>query len=273
MYKQVAVETEQQYRFAIGHKDVKDIIIPIDCFSDAKIPSYAKEIKESGKRPILRLERITRDYNPSYKKYIEDENVYGFLVENLDSFHKLYNEIKKYGDAENIKTIELDYTFNVWNKEAKSIFDNMCKLQWTYPIELSAYDLKSINMDTLVVYSDLPVMVSANCPMNNQDKCGGLITEKGGARNFQGFIFDRKNMKVPYKTFCKCCYSKIYNPDFYYIGDILKKDENIKKLDYKKIRFEFSLIKDTNLMRDVLDLISLNEKMSFTRGHIKKSIE
>ena len=77
MYKQVAVETEQQYRFAIGHKDVKDIIISIDCFSDAKIPIYVKEIKESGKRPILRLERITRDYNPSYKKYIEDENVYG----------------------------------------------------------------------------------------------------------------------------------------------------------------------------------------------------
>lgn len=298
MIKQVLVETEKQFNYVIGREDVKDIIISADSFSDENILKLVNKINSAGKNAFLRLERITRKSIPPYDAYdnfLNDNNIKGFLVENIDSFNRLIA-------SKTNKIIELDYTMNVWNEETKAVYENLVKsneigkddavrnftrLQFTYPIELSAYDMLKLHMDTLVVYSDLSVMVSANCIEKTEGRCQRLIfnCDAKDDRKAQsttlvkrGYITDRKNAHVPYKAYCKYCYNKIFNPDFYYIADILKKDDNLKKLKYKKIRYEFSLIEDEKKIADILDgALNTNNNaknaINFTRGHIKKSIE
>lgn len=305
MIKQVLVETEKQFNFVLSREDVKDIILSVDSFSDTEIAKLAKVITNSGKNAFLRLERITRKDMPAlnaYDKFLNDDNIKGFLIENIDSFNRLITSISKLSmsTAPSIiapktdKLIELDYTMNIWNEDARATYDSLAEknLQYTYPIELSAYDMLKLHMSTLVVYSDLPVMVSANCIEKTEGRCEGrcesyaegCCNDRADARcegradgrenNIKkGYLIDRKNSRVPYKTYCKYCYNKIFNPDHYYIADILNKDDNLKKLKYKKVRFEFSLIEDEKKISKILDMKAMDEKDNFTRGHIKKSIE
>lgn len=257
MIKQAVVETEKQLKTVLLRPDVKDIIMSVDSFSDDDIAYFSKKICDTEKNCMLRLERITRKEAPSYDKYISNENIKGFLVENTDSFYRI-KDVKD-------KIIELDYTMNIWNTEAKKAYGDF---QFTYPIELSAYDMKKLHMDTIVVYSDLPVMVSANCPFKTKGEC-----EK---KQKTSYFIDRLNIKVKYKSYCKYCYSKIFNPDFLYIFDILKTDRDLKELKYRKIRYEFSLVDDEDRINDILDgNIDTSEKSmeKFTRGHAKKSIQ
>lgn len=267
MIKEVIVENEIQLKYVLERDDIKNIILSIDSFDDKSIIYYIDKINNMSKNAYLRLERITRKYNESYEKYVNNENVKGFLIENMDSLSKLLNI--KNADK---KIIELDYTMNICNDEAKNMYDNIGRFRYTYPIELSAYDMRKLKMDTLIVYTDLPTMVSANCAMNTQNICKGDNTKPYKL----SFIKDRKGKKVYHKSYCKCCYSKIFNPDYYYIVDLLKKDKDIKNLDYKKIRYEFSILEDIKKIEKILDGnidTSDKSKENFTRGHIRKSIQ
>lgn len=313
---EVVVENKIQYDVLVGRKDVDVIIISRDCFSEKDIVDMVYDIKSHGKLAYIRLERISRleeDINDNrlikdvdiydYRKIMSIKGFDGILIENLDSFNKVVENVRKGKGVYDDLDVVLDYTMNVYNNETKNVMDKYfkdnasenIKLSYTYPIELSIKDMSDLSMDTLVVYSHLPVMVSANCIHKSMGKC---------KCNEVGVIKDRMKENVYYKSYCKYCYSKMYNPEVYYIADLLDdgndiKNDNImsynsidndnvnknkhsdnkdssiaKNISYKNIRYEYSICDDKKDIEKTLSKRPAKDLFaSYTRGHINKSIE
>lgn len=280
---EVVVENKIQYDALIKRDDVDIIIISRDCFYEKDIVDMVSDIKSNGKKAYIRLERISRfdeDINDNrlikdtdiydYRKIMSIKNLDGILIQNIDSFYKVVENVRKGKGVYDNLDIVLDYTMNVYNSETKDVLDKYMKengsenikLSYTYPIELSIKDMENLSMDTLVVYSDLPIMVSANCIHKTMGKC---------KCNEVSSIQDRMKEKVYHKGYCKYCYSKMFNPDVYYIADVLN---DIKYLQYKNIRYEFNICDDKRVIEKVLSKLPAKDIFSsYTRGHISKSIE
>ena len=127
-------------------------------------------------------------------------------------------------------------------------------LLFTAPLELNTYELSDVGYDTMVLYSYIDTMVSANCLKKNLNLGTGYIIGKKGTlfknaknkasieknnicidhfnfnnvQDFSSYIIDRKGKKLYFKTYCKYCYNKIFNTEPLFLLD---KIEEIKKLN------------------------------------------
>ena len=257
-----SIEQYNQFETCIELDEIKCLILPIDCFDIKQILKMIDIVKNKNKIPIIKFERISR-YNE--KLFIKNEtiellnsNINYYLIQNLDCFNFVINNINK-----NCKII-LDWTMNITNSESKKFYidyinkkNNKININFTQSMELNKYELKQIDYDEYIVYGYIPTMVSANCIYKNTNKC---------KNDEYSYIIDRKNKKLNFKSYCKYCYNKIYNPDIIYIDDLVYDDNYFYN---KMLRYEFT-IENKN---DIIDIIVNKKKpLNYTRGHFLKSI-
>ena len=212
------------------------------------------------------------DLRTSTDKIFEIKNLDGIIIQNLDSFAYMLRKINK---ATNEKLmVELNYNMNCYNSETKSLYKKMYNekrnnasevpLRFTTPLELNTYELSDVSYDTMILYSYIDTMVTANCLRKNilavnsksvgakhvtrtvlGDDVGAKLCEPTsvGAKHreptckyrfnfnkvqdFSSYIIDRKGKKLFYKTYCKYCYNKIFNTEPLFLLD---KIEEIKQL-------------------------------------------
>ena len=202
------------------------------------------------------------DLRTSTDEIYKIKNLDGIIIQNLDSFAYMLRKINK---ATNEKLmVELNYTMNCYNSETKSLYKKMYNekrnnasdvpLRFTAPLELNTYELSDVGYDTMILYSYIDTMVTANClrknilAVNSKSVGAKHVTHKvygddveaklcepvckyrfnfNKVQDFYSYIIDRKGKKLYYKTYCKYCYNKIFNTEPLFLLD---KIEEIKQL-------------------------------------------
>ena len=286
MFK-VKVENVKQLEVSLSSDKVSEIILSRDSFSDIMLPKLVDKIKKTGKLAWILLERISRyeenmkpnDLRTSTDKIFEINNLDGIIIQNLDSYAYALRRINK---AINQKLkLELNYTMNCYNLEAKEIYRKLYNekrdnakdvdLLFTAPIELNTYELSEVGYDTFIVYTYIDTMVTANCLWKNvsckepdiKSLCKNRFNfEK--VEELSSHIIDRKGKNLYYKAYCKYCYNKIFNTEPLYLID--KMDD---LAEYNSFRIDFSFETD----RVVQKILNGEIPISFTRGHYKSSIK
>lgn len=300
MYK-VKVENKKQLDIALASKNVSEIILARDSFAECELAKLISRIKKSGRLSWIMLERISRfeekydrkingsnernsetaDLRKSTDKIFEIADLDGIIIQNLDSFAYMLRKINK--SANPNLSVELNYTINCYNDATKKVYQTLYNekrnnakdipLKFTAPVELNIYELSEVGYDTMLVYSYIDTMVSANClkknvnAVNNNDVGSPICKSRfdfDNVQDFSSYIIDRKGKKLHYKTYCKYCYNKIFNTEPLYLLDKVPEIENISKF-----RLDFSF-ENENEMKAILQ-----NKIpdSFTRGHFKSQIK
>lgn len=226
---------------------------------------HTEEINELSKRWELGViyPRIIRQ---NAKKVLDDiflkSKAFPYaLVKNLEGLNFLRNH--HYSGK-----IVGDYTMYIWNSGsaqwAENVLNGIC-----YPVELNKNELAGITVSQSLlkeqlVYSYLPLMVTANCIKKTNDRCGQ--NEKCEV------LYDRYQKAFSVKSNCQLCYSEIYNC----VPLSLHKYLNDMKHQVDSCRIDFT-IEESSSTGSVLDLFFDNDKMmefsDITTGHYKRGVE
>ena len=167
--------------------------------------------------------------------------------------------------------IILDYRLYTFNNRSIAGFKNIGYTYNCVPYELSLKELKHRdNADSqMIVYSRIPMMITANCTVKNTAGCNKsnqVIT-----------LVDRKNEQLIDACNCDYCYNTIYNSKKYIAFD-LKKD--IMDLGVKDVRLDFT-IESSSEVEEVLKAFEksfLQEQTyrfteDYTKGHLRRGVE
>ena len=320
MFK-VKVENLKQLDIVLLAKNVSEIILSRDSFAETDLPKFVDKIKKSNRLAWVLMERISR-YEENMKpaslrlstdKIFEIKNLDGIIIQNLDSFAYMLRKINKAANT-NLK-VELNYTMNCYNDEAKKVYQKLYNVKrenaetnpllFTAPVELNTYELEEVGYDTMILYSYIDTMVSANCLRKNTLVANKNIAGVGAihqqvisvdtirphrrgelceptckyrfnfnnVQDFSSYIIDRKGKKLYYKTYCKYCYNKIFNTEPLFLLDKIEEISNLKIVDVNAndhtFRIDFSFESD----KEVRNILNMKCPKSFTRGHYKNSIK
>ena len=294
MYK-VKVENLKQLELVLNSNKVSEIILARDSFNEVDLPKLVNKIKKNKKLAWILMERISRyeelkDLRLTTDAIFDIKNLDGIIIQNLDSFAYMLRKANKFANSGLM--IELNYTMNCYNDVTKLVLKNLYNekrnnasevpLHFTAPVELNVYELSDVGYDTIILYSYIDTMVSANCLRKNLETKPNTTCKNrfnfNKVQDFSSYIIDRKGKKLNYKTYCKYCYNKIFNTEPLFLLD--KKDELVetyKKYFTKheintnelKYRIDFSIENE----KEVKDILSMKMPNDFTRGHYKKGIK
>ena len=148
-------------------------------------------------------------------------------------------------------------------------------IRFTAPLELNSRELeeKGIRGEELMVYGNIPMMVTAQCLKKTLEGCTG--------RPELLWMRDRKGKEFPVKNHCRFCYNTIYNSSPL---SLLADRSLIERLGPSVLRLSFTT-EQPERIREVLkafseEFISGTEKGGapelsgeFTRGHFKRGAE
>lgn len=251
----VTAESIEQVKAISGFEFVDSLAVPAKLFKEAK--------KYFHGNLYIYLPAILRD------EYIEslelDENAAGFIAASFDELGMLEEKgIPK-------DKIILDHRLYSFNNRAVFGYRNNGYYRNTLPYELSLKELRHRNNQgsQMIVYSRIPMMITANCTVKNTMGCT--------KSNKHITIVDRKNENMSVVCNCDYCYNTIYNSKKYIAFDLR---EDILSLKLSELRLDFT-IEDAKEVCEVLDLYNkvFNQNMAFeyrqdyTKGHLKRGVE
>ena len=167
------------------------------------------------------------------------------------------------------------YSFNSLSEEWMEQMLPGETIRFTAPLELNSRELeeKGIRGEELMVYGNIPMMVTAQCLKKTLEGCTG--------RPELLWMKDRKGKDFPVKNHCRFCYNTIYNSSPL---SLLADRSLIERLGPSVLRLSFTT-EQPERIREVLkafseEFISRTEKGGapelsgeFTRGHFKRGAE
>ena len=167
------------------------------------------------------------------------------------------------------------YSFNSLSEEWMEQMLPGETIRFTAPLELNSRELeeKGIRGEELMVYGNIPMMVTAQCLKKTLEGCTG--------RPELLWMRDRKGKDFPVKNHCRFCYNTIYNSSPL---SLLADRSLIERLGPSVLRLSFTT-EQPERIREVLkafseEFISRTEKGGapelsgeFTRGHFKRGAE
>ena len=167
------------------------------------------------------------------------------------------------------------YSFNSLSEEWMEQMLPGETIRFTAPLDLNSRELeeKGIRGEELMVYGNIPMMVTAQCLKKTLEGCTG--------RPELLWMKDRKGKEFPVKNHCRFCYNTIYNSSPL---SLLADRSLIERLGPSVLRLSFTT-EQPERIREVLkafseEFISGTEKGGapelsgeFTRGHFKRGAE
>ena len=158
--------------------------------------------------------------------------------------------------------VVLDERLYAWSTASAECFREIGFWHLTLPLELSFRELSALPAGEaeLIVYGRIPLMITAGCIRKNFSVCD--------QRNGEMTLTDRFHKVFPVKMLCDPCVNLIYNPDIYRISE---DTEDIKSISPASIRYSFTF-ETPEEVSEVLSGIK-NERVTYTRGHLRKGIE
>lgn len=232
-----------------------ELLLEID---DERITELSKRWVLGVIYPRIVRKNTLRILNEIYRK---SSAIKIALVKNLETLQFLK-------DKQFTGEIISDYTVYICNSGsaqwAQKELDGMC-----YPVELNKGELAQITMPENIrkeqlVYSYIPLMVTANCLKKTSDQCGQKSDIK--------VVYDRYKKAFFSKSRCRLCYSELYNCVPMSLHKYLKDIRH--SVDAYRIDFT---IEDSKAMKAVLDLYLRNGSDAaleeYTTGHFKRGVE
>lgn len=277
----VTVSTCEQMRAALAWGGCRRVYIDSDFFTE----SY-KEIMETvqmaagrpdaEKMPVfyLALPYILRASDEAYlgrlmgKLEQAGALVRGFLVRSLEGL-AWAREASLAQNNGAVYEIIPDAGLYCFNAESLSFF-RAFSAEITLPYELNAGEAahlvraaKERGMRvTLVVYSRIPMMITANCLKKTAGFCGG---ERGEKRQFA--LKDRRGNTFPVEINCEHCYNILYNCVPYSLHGAKKERERIAA---DALRYDFTTEDGAQCAKILEGNFPFKD---YTTGHCKRGIQ
>lgn len=279
----VSIQSLSQWKAALAFDEVTAIYANYDTLQISDILMMAARTSKEGKAFYLTLPHICR--LPVYKRLerdlteiAENDTINGYVVKNLEE-KSLLNTLYKKREAK--KHIILNYNMYVYNKEAKSFWNELGIGHFTAALELNYKELKKLGVSDcdMVVYGYIPLMISAQCVFDNTDACKKVKTAGADSaeESNNGILTDRLDKKFFAKAFCRDCYNVIYN------GQPLalhKQADEITALKVKNIRLDFCIESDEQVKK-ILNIFinryrygnAVEDSIDdYTTGHYKRGV-
>ncbi|MCR5415548.1 MAG: U32 family peptidase [Pseudobutyrivibrio sp.] len=252
----VTVSTAEQLKAVAEFDFVNRVAVPQKLFEEAYGLLNGKEIYIY--LPIV----LRKDYK---HKINIDERAAGVIAASMD-------ELGLLSDMGYPKeNIILDHRIYTFNNRSLDFFEQHGYTYNCIPYELSLKELNHRNNQNsqMIVYSRIPMMVTANCTVKNTVGC---------RKNNDTITFvDRKNQNMIVSCNCDYCYNVIYNSKKYIAFDMKNQLDNLGVKEYR-IDFTVESAKETkNVLEGFNTVFNKNGSFEldedFTRGHLKRGVE
>lgn len=165
--------------------------------------------------------------------------VQGILVRSLEGLAYASSLSDKMGAVNGAYPLAADAGLYCFNSEAAAFLGDYVD-EITLPYELNAGEAAHLahaakNQGVcvnLIVYSHIPMMITANCLAKTADACQNGAKKKGKTENDAGggnriFLKDRKEIAFPVVLNCDHCYNVLYNAVPYSLHAAAKERERI----------------------------------------------
>lgn len=284
----VTVNTRDQLRAVLKWGGCRRIYVDSSLFSESyeDIVRLAEESAQgsgAGAKPVfyLAMPYILRERDGAYLRRLEERLeqagtlVRGFLVRSLEGLgwvRKVCRERKVSGEQNGGRAayeIVPDAGLYCFNAETFKFLGEF-SAEITLPYELNAGEAahlaraaKERGMRTsLIAYSRIPMMITANC----LQKTAGLCRVETGGKG-QLFLKDRLGRTFPVEINCDRCYNIIYNCVPYSLHGAGKERERIGA---DALRYDFTTEDGTQCVKILEGDFPFTD---YTTGHCKRGVE
>ncbi|SDB09128.1 putative protease [Pseudobutyrivibrio sp. YE44] len=251
----VTISTKEQLEAVVAVGGIDRLAVPFNLFDEA-INAFDGEV-------YIYLPTVLRE--DCLAKLKIDDRAAGVIAASFDELGWLHD--LGY-DSEKIIVDHRLYTFN--NRSVNS-FRKLDYGMDCIPYELSLKELKHRDnaRSQMIVYSRIPMMVTANCTVKNTVGCK--------KNNDRITIVDRKNENLVVQCNCDYCYNTIYNSKKYIAFDM--KNE-LLGLGIKEFRLDFT-VEDFKETKNILKLYkdsfiegnNFRYNEDYTKGHLRRGVE
>lgn len=205
--------------------------------------------------------------------------IQGILVRSLEGLAYVAGLSVERGAISGAFSLAADAGLYCFNSEAAAFLADYVD-EITLPYELNANEAAhlaraakkygvSVN---LIVYSHIPMMITANCLAKTADVCqngakGLGKTERGAGGERQIFLKDRKEIAFPVVLNCDHCYNVLYNAVPYSLHAAVKERERI---DPSACRYDFTM-EAGEVCEQILNGTYVFS--AYTAGHCRRGVE
>lgn len=191
-------------------------------------------------------------------------SVQGFLIRNLEGLAFARTFVRESDSEGGMYSLAADAGLYCFNGEAAAYLADYVD-EITLPYELNAGEAAHLAKTakesgvpvTLIVYSHIPMMITANCLAKTADTC----------KNRQIFLKDRKQISFPVVLNCDHCYNVLYNAVPYSLHTAGKERERIGA---SACRFDFTMETGEDCGMILRGTYAFSD---YTAGHCKRGVE
>lgn len=279
------VATAQQLH-AVASCGCERLYIESDLFLQERSSVLAalKEMENTEK--YLALPYILRERDDAYLRRLADAlgapesgGIQGVLVRNLEGLSYVRGLCAAGGWQGKSFSLVADAGLYCFNSEAAAFLADYVD-EITLPYELNAGETAYLVRKAqergiavnLIVYSHIPMMISANCLAKTADACrlrgngnGAALSGDGGEKRI--FLKDRKQVAFPVVLNCEHCYNVLYNAVPYSLHAAKKERERINAPVF---RYDFTT-EPGEVCRQILN--GIYAFTDYTAGHCKRGVE
>ncbi len=282
----VLVSSIEHLKASLKVKEIRRIYVDSDMVPFHELTHYTDLIKSYEKEAFIAMPYIMR--NATYqlclrnKSILLDDTIDGYLIRNYEEYSLLTKEFKV---LDRKKKVISDYNLYVMNQYGKAFMEEL-GIGCSAPIELNYGELLTMKglYDEIVVYGNLPLMITAQCLVKNSvggvnknfDKDTDLVCANKGIDHIE--LIDRYQKTFMVKRHCRYCYNTIYNSNRI---SLLSDYKDVLNLNCNAIRLQFTneLVEEIDNILNAYVNTYLYKKEAdykikdFTRGHFRRGIE
>ena len=246
------------------------------------LPYVLRERDEKYLRQLTEViiqDESTKNADGHDDVYNFDATITGFLIRNLEEVLYIRNLAKTY-------EIVPDAGLYVFNSESMRFWSDYCR-EYTLPYELNAREAKELvayAYDTgmgsvMIVYSRIPMMITANCVRKTAGQCisdgrteAGSHAEKrrdsDQSMNNMMRLKDRYGTDFLVETNCIHCYNVIYNSVPY---SLHLQQKEIRRTGADVWRYDFTTESGEDC-RKILESVGFPYE-KYTTGHLRRGVD
>ncbi len=278
----VTVSTGEQMQAVLSWGGCRRIYVESDLFLSS-CEEIMRQAGASKKRPddeeapsfYLALPYILRERDSAYLRRLgealkqAEPFVKGFLVRSLEGLAWARKICGKRENGSPAYQWIPDAGLYCFNADALAFFRDFSK-EITLPYELNAGEAAHLVCAagergvgaSLIVYSRIPMMITANCLQKTAGICGAGEEKKG-----QLLLKDRRGNTFPVEINCEHCYNIIYNCVPYSLQGAKKERERIGA---DALRYDFTLEDGAQCAAVLEGNVPFPD---YTAGHCKRGVE
>lgn len=258
----VSVMTMEQLQciLDLNIADIKKIYLRTELLDNRQLSDAIEQIHLNGISAYIVMPHIFR--KNVWEKWNMPDGCDGYVIKNFEEF--IYLTQKCGIKPENIVTDAQMYTMN--SSAVKFWRENGVK-RFTMPFELTVYEMDTLaNMDgcEFILYTHIPMMVSAQCVRYNTDECA--LCRDNEKINDILELKDKKNRKFTAINYCKYCYNIIYQTEPLYLK---KYEDTLREKGISTFRYDF-VFEDKQSIKEIL---CGNYRGEYDEGHMINGVE